>query len=330
MFLALGSAGADKHLASVAVTAAVFHVFTHAFFKALLFLSAGSVMHAMGDVIDMRRFSGLRKALPFTHVFFLSGAVALAGLPIFSGFWSKDEILGVVAAASKTGPYQGLFGTLQIMALATAFLTAFYTFRAYFMTFWGEERIPEEAGHHPHDAPPVMAWPLMILAAGAVLVGIVLGPFGLFGGFLEHHWMQRQFPDRLLPLEAHHHFNIPLMLISSAIALGGIALAYAVYVKTPALADRLARSMSGLYGWARNKFYLDELFEAIFVRPLTSLAQMIRVIDQYVVDGLVDLVGQMPGLFGYLVRPFQNGLVQFYALLMALGMSGFLLATMLR
>jgi NADH-quinone oxidoreductase subunit L len=331
MFLALGSGVQEHRLATLAVTAAIFHLVTHAFFKALLFLGAGSVMHAMGDVIDMRRFGGLRKVLPITHWTFLCGAAALAGFPvIFSGFWSKDEILAVAWEASRGGPNAVIYLVLFVTALGTAGLTAFYTFRAYFMTFWGEERIPEEAGHHPHDAPPVMAWPLMILAAGAVLVGIVLGPFGLFGGFLEHHWMQRQFPDRLLPLEAHHHFNIPLMLISSAIALGGIALAYAVYVKTPALADRLARSMSGLYGWARNKFYLDELFEAIFVRPLTSLAQMIRVIDQYVVDGLVDLVGQMPGLFGYLVRPFQNGLVQFYALLMALGMSGFLLATMLR
>lgn len=120
------------------------------------------------------------------------------------------------------------------------------------------------------------------------------------------------------------------MLLSSAIALGGIGLAYVVYVKTPALAGTFARSMGGLYGWARNKFYLDELFEAIFVRPLTGLAQMIRIIDQYIVDGLVDLIAQMPALFGYFVRPFQNGLVQFYALLMALGVSGFLLATMLR
>jgi NADH-quinone oxidoreductase subunit L len=310
MFLALGSGVQlqEHRLAALAATAAIFHLVTHAFFKALLFLGAGSVMHAMGDVIDMRRFGGLRKVLPVTHWTFLCGAAALAGFPvIFSGFWSKDEILAVAWEASRSGPHAVIYFALLVTALG----------------------IPEEAGHHPHDAPPVMAVPLMILAAGAVLVGIVFGATGWFGKFLEHHWMQRQFAPALLPVE-EHHWNIPLMLLSSAIALGGISLAYAVYVKSPALADRMARSLSGLYGWTRNKFYLDELFEAIFVRPLTGLAQMIRVIDQYVVDGLVDLVGQMPALFGYLVRPFQNGLVQFYALLMALGVSGFLLATMLR
>jgi NADH-quinone oxidoreductase subunit L len=330
MFLALGSGIQEHRLAALAVTAAIFHLVTHAFFKALLFLGAGSVMHAMGDVIDMRRFGGLRKLLPITHWTFLCGAAALAGVPVFfSGFWSKDEILAVTYDASHDGPYATIYLVLLVTALATAGLTAFYTFRAYFMTFWGETRLPEEAGHHPHDAPPVMAWPLMILAAGAVLVGIALGPTGVFGHFLENHWMTQQFASRLLPQEAHG-LNWTLMLSSSLIALGGIGLAYVVYVKTPALADKLAGALHGIYGWSRNKFYLDELFEAIFVQPVNSLARLARVLDQYLVDGLVDLIGQIPAFIGYLVRPFQNGLVQFYALLMALGVGGFLLATMLR
>jgi NADH-quinone oxidoreductase subunit L len=330
MFLALGSGVRDHRLATLAVSAAIFHLFTHAFFKALLFLGAGSVMHAMGDVIDMRRFGGLRKLLPITHATFLCGAAALAGFPVFfSGFWSKDEILAVTWEASHGGPYGSIYLTLFVVAMATAGLTAFYTFRAYFMTFWGEQRIPPEAGHHPHDAPPVMAWPLMILAAGAVLVGIVLGPTSLFGHFLEDHWMKPQFAARLLR-EGGHRLNVLLMLASGAIALGGIALAYALYVKRPALTERFAKVLGGLYGWSRNKFYLDELFEAMFVKPLASLAQFLRVLDQYIVDGLVDLIAQIPAFVGYLVRPFQNGLVQFYALLMALGVSGFLLATMLR
>jgi NADH-quinone oxidoreductase subunit L len=331
MFLALGSGVQEHRLAALAVTAAIFHLVTHAFFKALLFLGAGSVMHAMGDVIDMRRFGGLRKLLPITHWTFLCGAAALAGVPVFfSGFWSKDEILAVTYDASHDGPYATIYLVLLVTALATAGLTAFYTFRAYFMTFWGETRLPEEAGHHPHDAPPVMAWPLMILAAGAVLVGIALGPTGVFGHFLEGHWMTRQFTEGLRPPEGSHHLNWALMLSSSLIALGGIGLAYIVYVQTPALADKLASALHGIYGWSRNQFYLDELFEALFVRPVNSLARLARVLDQYLVDGLVDLIGQVPAFIGFLVRPFQNGLVQFYALLMALGVGGFLLATMLR
>ncbi len=330
MFLALGSGVIEHRLATLAVAAAIFHLFTHAFFKALLFLAAGSVMHSMGDVIDMRRFGGLRKLLPVTHWTFLCGAAALAGVPIFFyGFWSKDEILAVTAEASHGGRFAAIYFVLLIVALFTAGLTAFYTFRAYFMTFWGEERTPEEAGHHPHDAPPVMAWPLMILAAGAVGVGILFGPTGLLEHFLESNWMERQFAAGLLP-EGEHHVNWLLMMLSSAIALGGIGLAYAVYVKTPALAERMTRALGALYGWSRNRFYLDELFEAFFVRPLTNAAALARVLDQYVVDGLVDLLAEIPGFFGYLVRPFQNGLVQFYALLMALGVAGFLLATMLR
>ena len=230
MFLALGCAGADKSLASAAVTAAIFHVFTHAFFKALLFLSAGSVMHAMGDVIDMRRFSGLRKALPFTHVFFLSGAVALAGLPIFSGFWSKDAILDVVANASKVGTHKTLFGVLQFVGLATAFLTAFYTFRAYFMTFWGEERFPPEAGRHPHESPIVMAVPMAILTPLALFIGLVLGPgiaapatsatpgVTILKPHQFAHYLQSNMPG---VHHVEHHVNYGVLLASVALSVFG-------------------------------------------------------------------------------------------------------------
>src|SRR5262249_23132890 len=150
---------------------------------------------------------------PITHWTFLCGAAALAGVPVFfSGFWSKDEILAVTYDASHDGPYATIYVVLLVTALATAGLTAFYTFRAYFMTFSGETRLPEEAGQHPHDAPAVMAWPLMILAAGAVLVGIALGPTGVFGHFLENHWMTQQFAEGLRPPEAPHHLNWTLML----------------------------------------------------------------------------------------------------------------------
>src|SRR5262249_12110894 len=187
MFLALGSAvaahpalrpNAAHALVTLGVVAAIFHLFTHAFFKALLFLSAGSVMHAMGNVIDMRRFGGLRYVLPTTHWTFLCGALALAGFPLLSGFWSKDEILAATFQAShlEANAFANFYTVLFIAGLITAGLTAFYTFRAYFMTFWGELRIPPEAGHHAHESPPVMTVPLMILAAGAVGVGLAVEP----------------------------------------------------------------------------------------------------------------------------------------------------------
>src|ERR1700751_1539517 len=143
MFLALGSGTQSHHLAGLAVPGAIFHLVTHAFFKALLFLSAGSVMHAMGDVIDMRRIGGLRRLLPTTHWTFLCGALALAGFPLFSGFWSKDSIMATTLGA-RGGPYPGIYTLLLVSALVTAGLTAFYTFRAYFLTFWGVEKVPPE------------------------------------------------------------------------------------------------------------------------------------------------------------------------------------------
>jgi NADH-quinone oxidoreductase subunit L len=239
MFLALGSGIHGQGLVVFAVVAAIFHLFTHAFFKALLFLGAGSVMHAMGDVIDMRRFGGLRRLLPTTHWTFLCGAAALAGVPLISGFWSKDEVL---AATFDAGHAPGFSGTvyfiLFLVALLTAGLTAFYTFRAYFMTFWGEERVPPEAGDHAHESPPVMLWPLQILAIGALFVGL-LGPTHVFGGFLEKHWAPGAFGGVIEPPK--HGINLTVMLAGSVAALAGIGLAYWMYVKKPGLPDNVAR-----------------------------------------------------------------------------------------
>jgi NADH-quinone oxidoreductase subunit L len=175
-----------------------------------------------------------------------------------------------------------------------------------------------------------MAWPLRILAVGAVGVGLLLGPTGLIGNFLEQKWIEPTFSRQILAAEPHHGHNYLLMLISSVVALSGVAIAYLMYIKQPSLADSLAWTGARFYELSRNKFYLDEVFNLIFVKPLTLLAQFLRVVDQYLVDGLVDLVGQTPAFVGYLVRPAQNGLVQFYALLMALGVGGFFLAVLLR
>ncbi|HYT88571.1 MAG TPA: NADH-quinone oxidoreductase subunit L [Gemmataceae bacterium] len=323
MFLALGSGLASENLVLLAVTAAIFHLFTHAFFKALLFLSAGSVMHAMGNVIDMRRFGGLRKVLPYTHWTFLCGALALAGVVPFAGFWSKDEILEVTLLA---GHRHVAYVVLFILALLTAGLTAFYTFRAYFMTFWGEERIPEEAGHHAHESPAVMVVPLLVLAVGAVGAGFLAH---WAGTTLNKYWAVTTLPAALQGAP-EHSTNWPLLLGSTAFALGGIALAWWMYVRKPNLPAELAKAVPGPYELSRNRFYLDEIYDAFVVRPLEGFAQFCRVLDTYIVDGLVDLVGQVPRYLGYVFQPIQNGLVQFYALLMVLGVAGFLLSVLLR
>jgi NADH-quinone oxidoreductase subunit L len=351
MFLGLGSGVAATHemvtsaghpvaysLVTFAVIAAMFHLFTHAFFKALLFLSAGSVMHAMGNVIDMRRFSGLRKVLPITHWTFLCGALALAGLPPFSGFWSKDEIIASTWKASHAGALVGpwkvasieipqipvgpFYFVLWASALVTAGLTAFYTFRAYFLTFHGPVRIPEEAGHHAHESPAVMTVPLIVLAVFALGVGLVLGtPSGLFEGFLER---APGFPEMTEGFA--HGPDWLLMGVSTLIALAGCALAWQMYVHEPDLPARLAAAARRLYQLSYNKFHFDEMYVAFIVKPLQGFTTLLRELDRQVIDGLVDACGHVPRLFGILFRPVQNGLVQFYALAMVLGLTVFLLA----
>jgi NADH-quinone oxidoreductase subunit L len=202
----------------------------------------------------------------------------------------------------------------------TAGLTAFYTFRAYFLTFWGPERIPEEAGHHAHESPPVMTVPLMVLAVGAVGIGAVVGPIT--------HGMEHLL-GHLRDLNAHAelHENVGLMVISSLVALGGIGVAWWMYVAQPGMAGKLAHGLQGLYQLSLNKFHVDELYDSLFVRPLQGFAEFCRLIDLYLIDGLVDLIGHLPRLIGdFLFRPMQNGLVQFYALAMVLGLTVFLIA----
>jgi NADH-quinone oxidoreductase subunit L len=312
MFMALGAGAAGAEVATAAVTAGMFHLFTHAFFKALLFLAAGSVMHSMGDVIDMRRFSGLRHSLPITHWTFLCGAAALAGVPLLSGFWSKDEILAVLAeAAGAESPHSSFFSIIRFAATFVALLTAFYTFRAYFKTFWGPERFPEEAGQHPHDAPPAMAWPLRILAMCAVGVGLALGPSHLFESYLHHA------PGLAGAEGPAFHWNV--MMLSAVVAAAGIALAWWFYVQSPEIPERLAKSLDPLFALSLNKFYLDEIYTWAVVNPLRGLAWLVYAIDRNVIDPLVDAIGTVPTRLSWLPMPLQNGLVSSYALLMLSG-----------
>lgn len=337
MFLGLGTGSL------IGIGGAMFHLVTHAFFKALLFLGAGSVMHAMGGVIDMRKFGGLRKVMPQTYLTFVIGSLALAGLPPLSGFWSKDTILSAVHAASHTSghaadsadhagqsesPEKGksLFGmqretiytVLFGMGVLTAFLTAFYAFRAVFMAFHGPERIPHEAGHHAHESPPVMCLPLWILSLGAIGLGATLGHLtGLFDSFLD-------LTIHGLKLESSAHGTDWLVVgLSSGVAVGGIALAWIMYGSPSSLPARLAQMAGPLARLSWNKFYLDEVYMVLFVLPLKGLSHLSRLVDWLVID--VFLVGgfsRFPGnLLGKPSRPIQNGLVQFYALSMMLAMA---------
>jgi NADH-quinone oxidoreductase subunit L len=312
MFMALGVGAAGAELATAGATAGMFHLVTHGVFKALLFLAAGSVMHSMGDVIDMRRFSGLRKVIPVTHWTFLCGAGALAGVPLLAGFWSKDEILTVLQEAGEhSEKYGSIFTAVYWIATVTALLTAFYTFRAYFMTFWGPERTPPEAGHHPHDAPPAMAWPLRILAVGALAVGAALAGTHFFAHYFDH-----------TPGFAHveeHVFHIGLMVQSGAIALFGIAVAWFMYVKNPALPRKLSQSLNLAYDLSSRKFFLDEIFTAILVLPLRGLAHLCFLFDTHVIDRIVDGVGALPRALSAAPRLLQTGYVSSYALMMWVG-----------
>jgi NADH-quinone oxidoreductase subunit L len=318
----------------------MFHLFTHAFFKALLFLASGSVMHAMGNVIDVRQFGGLRKLMPVTHLTFLCGAAALAGVPLLSGFWSKDMIFEALAEAGESpSRFAGGYVALLVVACATAFLTAFYTFRAYFLTFWGPERVPPEAAHqvegsphgsppahpsgHAHESPPSMTLPLVVLAVGAVFVGAVVGPFThWFTHFLDTSPSLTGAAGRAPGARAvPHGFNWALMAVSTVLALAGVGGAYALY--RDGGAEKAPLGLRRVWEWSRNKLYVDELYYALFVRPAEVLAFLLRVFDGFL-DGVARLVAAVPRFVGGWLRPIQNGLVQFYALSMVLGLAVFL------
>lgn len=327
MFMALGCGGPVAP--NLAVAAAIFHLFTHAFFKALLFLASGSVMHAMGDVIDVRKFSGLRRLMPVTHLTFLCGAAALAGLPLLSGFWSKDAILDSLYMAVEAGrPNAGVYWFVLAIALLTAVLTAFYTFRAYFLTFWGEERVPPEAGDHAHESPWVMLGPLVVLAVGAVLAGVAVEPINhAFSEFLSQSptvTLANQLTD--YTGDVHAHISPTVAAVGTLAALAGLGLAWWAYRDGK---ETVPAVLAGVYRLSREKLYVDEVYDAVLVKPAGLLATAGRQFDAFL-DALARLVSFLPRFLGAALRPLQNGLVQFYALGMVLGLAVFLTVIVFR
>jgi NADH-quinone oxidoreductase subunit L len=385
-------------------TAAIFHLVTHAFFKALLFLGAGSVMHSMGGVIDMRRFGGLRRIMPITAATFLIGSLALAGVAPFAGFFSKDEILASLhgrgwpgahgehhdapasghaalretsplpvgegqgegarsslplplaladsraegtrsilplplgegrgegapairfvsraTASPATAPTNGLdaprtWQLLYWMSLVTAGLTAFYTFRAVFMTFTGPTRVPEEAGHHAHESPPVMTAPLMILAVASAVSGWWLFRTQALAGFLAST------PSLTCPTiadtAAPHAFHLDVALQGTLAAAVGIALAALGHFGRRSDGPQMERYLGPLETLFANRFYIDQLYAALVVKPLEVVALIAAAFDRYVVDGIVDGIGRLPVVFGAGVRRLQSGLLQRYALAGVMG-----------
>ena len=345
-----------------AFAAAAFHLMTHAFFKALLFLGSGSVIHAMNEEQDMRRMGGLRRHLPVTFVTMCIGAVAIAGIPPLSGFFSKDEILYRTFLHSRL-----LWG----IGVVTAAMTAFYMFRLINMTFFGRYRGPEpdaaghgpgdgdaaghaHAWHGPHESPRLMTGPLVVLAVGAVFAGFLGVPAALGGTNMIEHFLE---PSFTAGAAAHagevHHISrtaeLLLMALSVLIAVGGILFACRNYVWRPVEADRLAARLAGTHRLLTNKYYVDELYDATAVRGTMSGARNLwrfdgavvdgavngtgwftrassvvsHVLDKYVVDGLVNLVGWICREGSYGFRRVQTGLIQNYAFATLVGVFAF-------
>jgi len=305
MFLGLGVG---------AYTGAFFHVLTHAFFKALLFLGAGSVIHATSNEQDMRKMGGLKGKLKLTFATMLIGTIAISGLPPFAGFFSKDEILSAVFEHSKT---------MYVIGVLTAMLTSFYMFRMLYLTFYGKFRGTAEQEHHLHESPPSMTIPLVVLA----LLSIVGGFIGLPAVFGGHHWLQQwlapvfQLSAPLLPkADAVASTEITLMILSVAGALIALIYAYLRYVKGGHVPASDEEERPGLVNLSYHKFYVDELYDFLIRKPLDSLSVFFyKVVDLLAIDGIVNGFGKITLGASKRLRLLQTGNVGFYIFVMVLG-----------
>jgi NADH-quinone oxidoreductase subunit L len=295
--------------------AAMFHLFTHAFFKALLFLGAGSVIHAMSGEQDMRRMGGLWNRIPFTYVLMWIGSLSLAGIPFFAGYFSKDAILAAAwASDSAVGRYSFTLGVF------TAFLTAFYSWRLLILTFHGKPRADEETLHHVHESPWVMLLPLIVLAVGAVVAGMIFE--GWFVGperveFWKHAILVLPAHDSLAKAESLTGIIQYLPLIAGVL---GIATAYLCYSIDPDIPARLAMQYRSLYLFLLNKWYFDELYDRLFVRTAFSLGDGLwKNGDGATIDGTVDGIAAIAQGAAREASRLQTGYVYHYAFAMLIG-----------
>jgi NADH-quinone oxidoreductase subunit L len=327
MFLAMGMG---------AFGAGIFHLYTHAFFKALLFLGSGAVIHALAGEQDMRRMGGLKRALPVTYWTFLIGALAIAGVPGLAGFFSKDEIL------FRTFEHGHVL--LWAVGVLTSLLTATYMFRAVFLTFHGASRVashghgdPHVGGHHLHlhDAPPAMATVLIVLAVGAAVAGYVGVPHALGGDNRIERFLEPSFESSAASTQAaatsevstatgsesSHSVELPLMLVSTVIAFGGIGLATFLFLLSADAAPRLATRFAGVHRVLTNKYYVDELYQTAIVEPVQMVSRqgLWEGLDVRVIDRSVNGIGALVRGGATALRQMQTGSVRSYAAALFLG-----------
>ena len=322
-----------------AYTAAIFHMVTHAFFKACLFLGSGSVIHGIGGEQDMRKMGGLKDHMPVTYLTFLISTLAISGIPPLSGFFSKDEVL----FHSLMDGNVILWG----MGISAALLTAFYMFRLVFMTFHGESRVDPEV--HPHESPKIMTLPLVILA-GLAVVGGILGIPLIHGWHILHNWLEpvlhfdlaatlehskhilhetgQHAPawDHLLEEKEHNVWlEIFLMGFSVVVGLTGIVMAYIFYIKKPDLPDKLTKGQWG-YDIVKNKYMVDELYDETIVKPTVEGSFLLwKKADAQGIDGAVNGVAKVIGWLSKQAQVFQSGFVRNYALFIVVGFIGLLI-----
>jgi NADH-quinone oxidoreductase subunit L len=325
--------------------AGVFHLMTHAFFKALLFLGSGSVIHAMSGEQDMRKMGALRSKIPTTYWTMAVAALAISGIPPLAGFFSKDEILW----QSFAGPYGHKL--LWTVGWITAGLTAFYMFRLIFMTFWGKSHVSHEAEHHLHESPSPMLIPLIVLAGLSIVGGFIGWPRSLTLSLFRGEWFGRFLEPVFAgnPVVPMHEYGISmeyfLMTLSVATAIVGISIAYRMYVKQPELSDRMENAFAGLHKVLLHKYYVDEIYDALFVNRVKDLGSMLSAFDlgvvdggvngvgwsgrmlgvlsswwdKWIIDGLVNLVASALKPLSWVACVLQTGMVQNYALFITVG-----------
>jgi NADH-quinone oxidoreductase subunit L len=301
MFLALGVG---------AYSSAVFHVTTHAFFKALLFLGAGSVIHAMGGEQDIRKMGGLKKALPITFMTMLLGTIAISGVPPFAGFFSKDEILAHTYEHSQL---------LWIIGSIASLFTAFYMFRLMFLTFWGSFRGTHEQEHHLHESPKAMTIPLIILA----ILSVLGGALGLPEFWGAKNWMSENLDSVIIrknPSILSHDTEWTLMFIAVLVAVSTIYFAYQMFIKYKVLPAEKEADMKPFQRVIYNKFYVDEFYDAIIRKPLDALSEAFyKFFDKQIFDGIVNGTGDATNWFALQLRKLQTGHIGFYIMAMVVG-----------
>jgi NADH-quinone oxidoreductase subunit L len=303
MFLALGVG---------AYTGAVFHVMTHAFFKALLFLGAGSVIHAMSGEQDIRKMGGLKKYIPITHATFLLGTLAIVGFPGFSGFFSKDEILAHAYEHNKLLWFLGILG---------AAMTTFYMFRLYFLTFKNTFRGTHEQEHHLHESPKSMTIPLVVLAALSLLGGLIGIPEVLGGHHFLEEFLKPVFEDSSFRIIHHLSHDTEYILMGIAITVMALAIYYAYkkYVVEKTLPADEEEELQPLHKLVYKKYFVDELYENVFTKPINFIGEALhKVVDNQIVDGIVNGCGTVVNGVSGVIRKAQTGNIGFYVFVMVI------------